>query len=249
AREALATALRLNPDNARATADLATLLAADGRPDEGAALCAAFLDRHPGERMVLAAWGHALREAGRAEQSQALLDFERLVAPQELPPPRGFDSVERFNAALGRAVLADPSLVPAPLSKATRLGSQSGEFDPDRDPALAGLRDGLRSAVTAVAERWRRGPLAGHPAMAWATGDYTLRIWTTVLGPGGHQLPHIHPLAWLSGVYYVALPAGMTQHDPAAGALEFGQLPARVPCRVPPPLRQVTPAEGRLVVF
>lgn len=249
ARQALARALRINPDNARATADLAILLSADGRPDEGAALCAGFIARHPGERMVLAAWGHALCEAGRADEAQALLDFERLVAPQELPPPRGFGSVEGFNAALSRAVLADPSLVPAPLSKATRQGSQSGELNPDRDPALAGLQDGLRSAVTAVAERWRRGPLAGHPAMAWATDDYTLRIWTTVLGPGGHQLPHIHPLAWLSGVYYVALPAGMTQHDPAAGALEFGQMPARVPCRVSPPVRQVRPAEGRLVVF
>ena len=52
------------------------------------------------------------------------------------------------------------------------------------------------------------GGFATHPAMAWATEHWTLRLWATVLDPGGVQLPHLHPLGWLSGVYYVQVPSG-----------------------------------------
>ncbi len=241
-------ALRANPDNARATADLAGLCLSEGQADAAVALCADFLARHPGERLVLAAQGFALREAGQCDAADGLVDLERLVRIRELPV-RGLVDGGAFNAGLAGAILADPSLAAAPRSKATRGGRQTGEFSPDRDPALTPFRDALRVAVKDVTADWRRDGFAGHPALAWETGGYTLRIWSTVLAPGGYQLPHIHPLAWLSGVYYVALPPGMGSADPAAGALEFGQPPERLRGRVAAPLRRVMPAEGGLVLF
>ena len=248
ARRALVAALRTNPDNARATADLAGLCLIAGEADEAVDLCANFLARHPGERLVLAAQGFALREAGQGEAADGLVDLERLVRIRELPV-RGAGDAGAFNAGVTRVILADPSLATAPRSKATRGGRQTGEFSPDRDPALTPFRDALRVAVKDVTAVWRREGFAGHPALAWESPEYTLRIWATVLAPGGYQLPHIHPLAWLSGVYYVALPSGMGGADPAAGALEFGQPPERLRGRVAAPLRRVTPAEGRLVLF
>ena len=81
--------------------------------------------------------------------------------------------------------------------------------------------------------------------MAWASDRWTLRIWGTLLAPGGHQLPHLHPLAWLSGVYYVEVPPGLGDD----GALEFGEPPPRVTARVEPERRRVGARPGRLVVF
>jgi len=59
----------------------------------------------------------------------------------------------------------------------------------------------------------------------------------------------MHPLGWLSAVYYVALPDDMSSADEHAGWLEFGRPPDRVACRKQPPTRLIEPAAGKLVMF
>jgi len=246
---ALSTAVRINADNARAVADLTILLSAAGRAEEALEISAGFLARHPGERLVLAARAVALRDAGRADEASELIDLERLVHVSELSPPSGFASFAGFNAGLVAAVLEDPSLLANPSGKSTRGGLQTGEFNIDQQPLFVRLRDALDAELRGVIAKWNAAGLGQHPAMAWATEHWTLRIWATVLGPGGVQLPHIHPLGWLSGVYYAQVPPGLAAEDDDAGALEFGQLPARVPCTQEPERRIVTPSAGRLVIF
>ncbi len=67
-----------------------------------------------------------------------------------------------------------------------------------------------------------------------------LRMWGTLLPPGGAQRPHHHPLGHLSGVVYLPLPEAMQADDPLAGALEFGR---------PQPVHVVEPLPGRVVIF
>jgi uncharacterized protein (TIGR02466 family) len=245
AMAALDTAVRVNPDNARATADLTTLLSAAGRSDAALRLSADFLKRHPGERLVLASRAVALRDAGQPDAARELIDLERLVRIREFPVPRGYSDGADFNAQLAALLRADPSLLPSPLSKATRGGAQTGELEPDSSPVLSAFRDTLNAELRAVITEFQRDGFARLPVMAWAADRWTLRIWGTVLGPGGHQLPHLHPLAWLSGVYYVAVPPGLGDD----GALEFGEPPSRVPVQIEPERRRVSARPGRLVVF
>jgi uncharacterized protein (TIGR02466 family) len=241
----LETAVRVNPDNARATADLTMLLSASGRSDAALRLSDDFLKRHAGERLVLASRAVALRDAGQGDAARELVDLNRLVRLREFPVPRGFSDIADFNAQLAALLLADPSLLPSPLSKATRGGAQTGELDPDSSPALSAFRDSLNAELRTVITELRRDGFAGHPVMAWAAERWTLRIWGTVLEPGGHQMPHLHPLAWLSGVYYVAVPPGLGDD----GALEFGVPPSRVPVQTEPERRRVSARPGRLVLF
>lgn len=245
AMAALETAVRVNADNARATADLTTLLSATGRSDAALRLSADFLQRHPGERLVLASRGVALRDAGQADAARELVDLQRLVRIRELAVPRGFGDRAAFNARLAALLRADPSLLPSPLSKATRGGTQTGELDPDSSPVLGAFRDSLNAELRQVIAALKQEGFAAHPVMAWASERWTLRIWGTLLAPGGHQLPHLHPLAWLSGVYYVEVPGGLGDD----GALEFGEPPPRVTARVEPERRRISAEPGRLVVF
>lgn len=246
---ALGTAVRVNPDNARAVADLVALLSAGGRGDEALEQSTGFLRRHPGERLVLAAQAVALRDAGRVEEARALVDLERLVHIGELRPPRGYATLEAFNDELAAKVLVDPSLLASPASKATRGGAQTGEFNPDEHAVFGALCDALKAELRPVIAGWQATGFAAHPAMAWATPNWTLRIWATVLSPGGRQLPHLHPLGWLSGVYYVQVPRALAGEGANAGALEFGALPERLGHVEEPERRVVAPLAGQLVVF
>ena len=247
--EALHGAIRANPSSGRATADLVNLLAGTGRVVDALALAMDFLERHAGERQVLAAQAFALRDAGREQEAVALLDFDRLILVSDLTPPQGYASLEEFNARLRAAIEADPSLLASPASKATRGGSQTGELRFGHDAVFRAFRAMVDEAVAAAARGLEAAGLASHPAMAYASPRWALRAWGTVIESGGRQAPHIHPLGWLSGVYYAAVPADMRAAGPQAGWIEFGAPPDRFVVKLPPPPRAVEPRAGRLVVF
>ena len=59
----------------------------------------------------------------------------------------------------------------------------------------------------------------------------------------------MHPLSWLSGVYYPHLPAEMHDSESTAGWLEFGEPPKRFYRDSEPPRYLHTPREGELVIF
>jgi tetratricopeptide (TPR) repeat protein len=247
--ESLQAARAANPDGGRATADLVNLLSGTGRGDEALGLATAYLARHPGERQVLAAQVFALHDAGREAQAGALLDPGRFIRVQEVAAPAGFPDLAAFNARLFELVEGDPSLTAGPPGKSTRGGFQTGELDLAREPALVALGAIIGEAVRAATAAFEAAGLAGHPLMACATRNAALRAWGTVLGSGGRQAPHIHPLGWLSGVYYVAVPADMGAAAPQAGWIEFGAPPERFLVSRPPAVRTVEPVAGRLVLF
>ena len=246
---ALRQALRANPDSGRATADLVNLLTASAAMDEALALAATYLEVHPGERQVLASQNLALRDAGRAAEADAQLDLERMVRVVELTPPPGYADLDTFNAALCAAIEADPSLVISPPSKATRGGHQTGELRFVAGGALVAWRDAVDAAVSGIVTEFLAAGYAGHPLMAPATPVWSLRTWGTVLEAGGHQAPHIHPLGWLSGVYYARVPNGMSANDPEAGWIEFGVPPSRFRVATMPVSRRFEPRSGRLLLF
>ena len=74
--------------------------------------------------------------------------------------------------------------------------------------------------------------------------------WATVLHQGGHQLSHIHPGGWLSGVYYVKVPAdGADEGDPHAAEIEFGRPPGNFALAREPRVTLRKPQEGLLLLF
>ena len=67
---------------------------------------------------------------------------------------------------------------------------------------------------------------------------------------GGHQLAHIHPLGWMSGVYYAALPPQVADDDPAqAGWIRFGRPGALLADLDGLNCHTIRPQEGLLVLF
>ncbi len=222
----LREACDINPDNARAQADLVGLLLSLGRSAEALEVADDFLERHPEDRQVLAVAALALQELGRTDEAREICDPDSMIEVidrDELDLPPG------LLQELAQHLSDEPSLLQSPLSKATRGGSQTGDLDPASHPGLLAIESWAKSLLPTELRAWR-----------W---------WATVLEAGGRQLPHIHPRSRWSGVFYVALPEEMQQLDPAAGALEFGMPPAHLRLRSDPPKRIVAPMPGRLVMF
>ncbi|MFZ9904559.1 MAG: 2OG-Fe(II) oxygenase family protein [Steroidobacteraceae bacterium] len=222
----LREACDINPDNARAQADLVGLLLSLGRAAEALEIADAFLERHPEDRQLLAVTALALQELGRTDEAREICDIDSMIDiidRDELDLPPG------LLQELADYLCTEPSLLQSPLSKATRGGSQTGELDPALHPGLLAIESWAKSLLPAELRGWR-----------W---------WATILEAGGRQLPHIHPRSSWSGVFYVALPEELQQRDPGAGALEFGMPPAHLRLRFEPVTRIVAPMPGRLVIF
>jgi tetratricopeptide (TPR) repeat protein len=216
----------INPDNARAAADLVAQLVSLGRADEACVIADDFLGRHPFDRQVLATYALALREAGRDDEAREISD------PLAMPEIIDHDADDLPLGLLTEvaAHFADhPLAIRNPISKATRGGSQTGELDPASHPALAALTNWITAQLPIEC----RG----------------LRWWATVLEAGGEQLPHIHPQSDWSGVFYVTLPALMQADEATAGALEIGRPPRHIRLRREPITQIVAPSPGRLVLF
>jgi tetratricopeptide (TPR) repeat protein len=248
AGESYERAIELDPDNGQAQVNLGDLYLARGDADAALGVCNRFLSGHGGDTGMLAFKTIALRETGDLDGARELADTERFLHKTEMTVPEAFADLDSFNRALADHICAHPSLVDAPASNATRQGKHSGELLIEPKGPMAGWEARLREAIEEY-----KDALPGdgaHPFIDSMPQRYRLTAWSVVLERQGHQIPHIHPSAWLSGVYYVALPPGVAESsEDTAGWIEFGQPPDHYHGKVPPELVLEKPREGLLFLF
>ena len=89
-----------------------------------------------------------------------------------------------------------------------------------------------------------------HPFAAQRPARWRLSAWAVVMEGQGYQAPHIHPQAWLSGVYYASVPPDMAASDTEqAGWIEFGEPLPDYRFTAKPELRLIRPEEGLMLLF
>ncbi|MEM7223439.1 MAG: tetratricopeptide repeat protein [Pseudomonadota bacterium] len=245
AEQALRQAVGRDPDHAQAHAHLAGVLLEQGDGAAALALCDDFLSRHPGNCSLLCLKALVQVEVGQNAVRAELLDMDRLVRPTRLAQVPGYDTVADFNRALAEHVLAHPTLAYAPPDNATRKGWHSGALS---EGPVADLAAQIETAAQAYRAALPAEP--GHPFLGHLPARWRLTIWSVVLEAEGHQLPHIHPTAWLSGVYYAEVPEVVGREaERQAGWIEFGRPGPPHRTTVLPPLKTVQPEEGLMVLF
>jgi uncharacterized protein (TIGR02466 family) len=227
---------------------LGRALLESGAAEDALAVALAYLRERPAHSGARALESLARLSLGDESGAARLLDYSQLVTTSVPSTPSGFANHAAFNAALAEHAANHPTLLASPLSHATENGLHSGSLlvEP-RGPIRA-----LESAVGAAAKDYLRELSAAsgeHPVVRHRPGAVFLRMWCVVLERGGHQIPHIHPEAWLSGVYYAMLPEAIRNGSGPAGWLEFGEPDAAFPSRLRPATFRVRPEEGRMVMF
>ncbi len=201
--------------------------------------CESFLQTSPQHSGAWGLWAELGRDRGDA-RANALLDIERWVEIQDLPHDAS------FQAELSSVLLSQASLLESPPQHATRLGRHSGALTGLEHEALARIEGDVERAVANfVAKRDSFEPWSRARPSAVA-----LHTWAVVLAGDGFQVPHLHPDAWVSGVYYARVPkpieSAPTSH---AGHLELGRPDPELRFVQPRSSHYVEPKPGRLVLF
>ncbi len=210
--------------------------------------CESFLVAHPGDTCALAHQALVLAEIGEIERTASLCDFDRFIRPVHKRPPKAYRDIQVFNEALERHIRGHPSLIGAPASFSVEGGQTTGELLVKPLGPMAPFKTILRQAVADYIAALPDDP--SHPFIARAPQRWRATVWAIIIGPGGHQVPHIHPSGWLSAVYYVRLPSSIS--PPGAddhGWIEFGRPYQDIPLTVEAPTRQFRPEEGLMLLF
>ena len=241
-------AVALDPSSGTYLATLAGYQLEAGDPEAALRSCRACLAVMPRNLMALTFMSVALARLGDRESAAAIVELDRLIHTGTLPVPEGYDSLAAFNEALADHVLAHPTLEKEPGNNATRHGKHTGNLMANPSgpiPAFAAL---IERAVANYLQALPVDP--GHPYLAHRPRGFRLMMWSVVMDSQGHQLAHMHPDGWVSGVYYVRLPGAVrgasSGHE---GWIEFGRPLPELSGSWEPDVRLIRPEEGMAVLF
>ena len=193
----------------------------------------------------------ALAELGRTDEEKWLADPHHFVRTTRLADlGYGAEDVAALNRALADFAGNERSMREDPPEYATYKSWHTTQN-------LADSRDGavgaLKQVIDLVFEQRVRGLAQedpAHPFVRSVPARYHLDLWAVKMASAGKMLPHIHADGWLSGVYYVEVPAIVD--DPAAGEagwLKIGSPRGDIKLTRPTLTRTVKPEPGLMVTF
>jgi uncharacterized protein (TIGR02466 family) len=210
--------------------------------------CEQYLQEVGGECSMLAAKSFLLHAIGQESEASELADYDTLLSTSIIAAPDYYADLASFNTALVEHLLSHPSLSRHnAASKATQHGQQSGNLLFGELGPFKAFEHLLWQSAKRYVQALVRDP--SHPFRANPPPLSALYAWAVVLGRSGYQTPHIHPTAWLSGVYYPKVPAIVEQLDSEQGWIEFGAAPPEFAIAPGAPTRRIKPEEGLLLLF
>jgi len=250
AMAAFTEAATLTPDLATVHSQLANVHAAVGDPEKAIEVCDAVLERNPVSAALILIKALALRDAGRETEADELLGQRTLIIQRQIKPPARHSSLESFNQSLERMIRNHPSLARTHTNRATRHGIQTGSLMVEPPPEMRSFARVIDGRIRATKTELREAGFGDHPWLRYAPNRWTINAWAIILSDQGHQLSHIHPEAWMSGVYYVSIPEdGMGPDHGEDGWIEFGTPTEQLFAKIAPPTMRVEPKPGLMVTF
>jgi tetratricopeptide (TPR) repeat protein len=158
----------------------------------------------------------ALSRLGRVAEARSLVDLDRHVARVPLVPPPKFGNPVEFNARLATDMLALSGRVGGDRREAHILYHPETRRSAALSALLLMIREAIERYLDEAPDRGLDSALPPPPEAA------TLFNGVTVLRGDGTNGEHIHPEAYVSTVYHVAVPAEIATAEDDRGALTLG---------------------------
>lgn len=249
AERAFRAILDQNPHHRQSCRKLCRLLRRSGREEEMLAVCEGLAARGAAHAQLFYDWGIAAALTGDASRARALLLNPARIAEVSMPIPKGFADIAAFNAALADEILGNPHWI-----SEFGHGEEANRGSVRVERLFAGKRPAMMRQLLASLQRIAEGYAAAPagPFDPWLDArpqEAHLRAWGLIQRRAEHEEWHIHRGGWLSGVYYVRVPEGISSQGDGCGCIEFG--PPRPLGRALPgliPTRRFTPRAGKLIL-
>jgi hypothetical protein len=167
---------------------------------------------------VLWALASSAARLGRREEVAALIDFPRFFrveAPAIADPA--------FHSALAAEIRSGLRHHRIDQWTAISEASRNSAVLSADTPACRTLAAHVRAAVAAYADALGFGH--DHPFVAARPETFVLSGWSVVFDGSSRHISHIHPRAWLSGVFYVVQPDVSRDAAHRKGWLQVGPPP------------------------
>ena len=189
----------------------------------------------------------AISEAflGNDSKVRRLVDYDRFFRCRTVRTPEGFCE-PGFNTLLAAEVKADLKFYDEPDNRAIRKGWRNNGIIESSLTAGRALSKMLREHVDQYIASLPED--SDHPFVASRPSEYVLEGWAVVSDGASHHPSHIHPRAWMSGVYYVVRPPVSLQDGTDRGWLRVGP-PKRNRALAGWDTRLVEPEPGNLVLM
>ncbi len=178
-----------------------------------------------------------LSAVGRRGESAELLETQFLVSQVDI-------ETAELAEAVAREVETHPSTMSSPSHHATVGGFHTGELFGEDDGVMSSLESAIAAQVGAYFSALPTG--FPHVFVSKRPSAVALSGWGVVLQGKAVQSPHLHPDAWLSGVYYARVPASLVG---LAGTLELNARPDDGFLAATGKAVNVRPKVGGLVLF
>jgi tetratricopeptide (TPR) repeat protein len=232
------------PRDAPALSALAQANMALGRADVAAGIAEGLRLAWPNDQQPLALLAVAWRILGDPRYRE-LYDYQRLVRPYAIEPPKGWATLDAYLADLAESLKRVQRLRGHPVGQSLRQGAQTRQnLTRSEDPAIRAFFAAIDAPIRAyIAVLARRDDDLGRRV---AAGYRFTGAWSVLLQPGGRHVDHIHQLGWISSAFHVELPSAIDRGH--QGWLKFGEpgMPTRPPLE---PEHHVKPKPGTLVLF
>lgn len=210
--------------------------------------CETILNLDPGNIGTLGYRKFILDETDCAHADDDLYNIDIWIKRQAVALPDGYKDLDHFNAQLADDILAASRNGQETLAISCHNGKIVADLKQCEGAAIAAFVAAISETMASYVEQFQ--PPANTSWSASKPDDWEIYIWSTVLNDGGYQDSHMHPSAWVSGVYYVSLPESMGDGSSSYdGWLEFGQAPARFNLSTPPKTQIIKPEPGLIVFF
>lgn len=244
-------ALEQDPLHRETAFELGRILSDAGRLQELDLLSDHLVDCGARHTQLLLNRARVLAGSGHQQQARSLLFSPGQITQTQIEQPAGFEHLEAFNAALANEFVTHPhAMTRVPSDElAMRGGTRINHLLSGRRPDLVKL---LREAIIAaidrdVAERIHAaGDPGGDPWLQFRPARAELCAWASIQVAGAYEDWHSHRAGWLSGVYYVAVPAPFSVEGDGAGCIEFGASTAFADLNVP--IQRIAPRAGMLIL-
>jgi hypothetical protein len=196
---------------------------------------------------IIAALAIAQARLGNRAEVRRLVDYDRLFRSYIMDPPDGYDQTS-FHRALANEIKSDLKFYDAPQNRAIRRAwrhSVSGSSLPASRAWMQAIRREVDCYIAGLSK------VSHHPFPASRPADYVLAACAVVSDGASYHMPHIHPRAWMSGVFYVIRPPVSRDTASRRGWLEVGPPEQRYGASTAHGwgARTIEPEPGRLVLM